>query len=171
MRRPYLALTILRHFVSILILPFTMVVLVPRWILTSGRYETDLVTGSILEVASRIAGPAIFLLGFALFAWCISLFATKGKGTLAPWDPPREFVAVGPYRYMRNPMITGVCTMILGEALFFNSRAVAVWLLIFLAINQTYFMVLEEPDLERRFGEAYGRYKASVPRWIPRIRK
>jgi protein-S-isoprenylcysteine O-methyltransferase Ste14 len=65
-------------------------------------------------------------------------------------------------------MITGVLTMLVGEALFHGSRAVAIWAAIFVVINQIYFMLLEEPGLEQRFGAAYVEYKSAVPRWIPR---
>lgn len=82
--------------------------------------------------------------------------------------PTRRLVAVGPYRYMRNPLITGVVTMLAGEALFYCSREIAIWVVTFIAINQIYFVLLEEPGLERRFGAAYLEYTSAVPRWIPR---
>lgn len=65
-------------------------------------------------------------------------------------------------------MITGVVTMLLGETLFLGSRVVGIWAATFIAINQIYFMVSEEPGLERRFGTAYIEYKSAVPRWLPR---
>ena len=67
-----------------------------------------------------------------------------------------------------RPMITGVVTMLAGEALFHGSREIAIWVVTFTAINQIYFVLLEEPGLERRFGAAYLEYKSAVPRWIPR---
>ena len=160
---------ILRHLLSILLLPFVAVVIVPRWLLRAwSASDTRWVDGTVAAAFAHIAGVAVFLCGFALFAWCVSLFAHVGEGTLAPWDPPRRLVAVGPYRYLRNPMITGVVTMLLGETLFLGSRVVGIWAATFIAINQTYFLLSEEPGLERRFGAAYVEYKAAVPRWIPR---
>ncbi|HVG46255.1 MAG TPA: isoprenylcysteine carboxylmethyltransferase family protein [Longimicrobium sp.] len=160
---------ILRHLLSILLLPFVMVVVVPRWIVVSrAASDTRWAGGTALGWLGRGAGALLFLAGFGLFAWCVALFARVGQGTLAPWDPTRRLVAVGPYRYMRNPMISGVLAMISGEALLLGSRAVAWWGAAFLAINQVYFLVLEEPGLARRFGEGYLRYKAAVPRWLPR---
>lgn len=100
----------------------------------------------------------------------MSLFARVGRGTLAPWDPTRHLVAAGPYRCVRNPMISGVALMLLGEAAFWGSRAVGLWAASFLAINHLYFVLSEEPGLERRFGQEYRTYKAEVPRWIPRLR-
>ena len=93
-----------------------------------------------------------------------------GKGTLAPWDPTKELVAAGPYRYVRNPMISAVASMLLGEALFHLSLVFAIWLCVFVTINHVYFLLLEEPGLEKRFGDSYRAYKQNVPRWIPRIR-
>jgi protein-S-isoprenylcysteine O-methyltransferase Ste14 len=160
---------VLRHLLSILLLPFVMVVIVPRWLLRAwAASDTHWPDGTVTALAGHIAGVVIFLGGFALFAWCVSLFARVGQGTLAPWDPTKRLVAIGPYQYMRNPMITGVVTMLAGEALFHGSRVIAIWAATFVAINQIYFMLLEEPGLEWRFGAAYLEYKSAVPRWIPR---
>jgi protein-S-isoprenylcysteine O-methyltransferase Ste14 len=112
----------------------------------------------------------LFLGGLGLFVGSVGLFARVGRGTLAPWDPTRNLVAVGPYRYVRNPMISGVALMLLGEALFWSSTAVGLWAGGFLIINHVYFILAEEPGLEQRFGDAYRDYKAHVPRWIPRAR-
>ena len=160
---------ILRHLLAILLLPFVMVVVVPRWIATTqAASDTRWAGDTALAWLGRGAGALLFLAGFGLFAWCVALFGRVGQGTLAPWDPTRRLVAVGPYRYMRNPRITGVLAMIGGEALLLGSWRVAAWLAVFFVINQVYFLILEEPGLERRFGEGYLRYKAAVPRWLPR---
>jgi protein-S-isoprenylcysteine O-methyltransferase Ste14 len=157
---------LLRHLLSVLILPFTVVVLVPRWLLA----DADAGGSSPAAWLMRAAGAAVFLAGFALFAWCVSLFARVGRGTLAPWDPTQALVAVGPYRHVRNPMITGVATMLVGEALFWRSGALAAWAAAFVVINHLYFTLSEEPGLERRFGEPYREYRRTVPRWLPRLR-
>jgi protein-S-isoprenylcysteine O-methyltransferase Ste14 len=160
---------ILRHLLSILLLPFVMVVIVPRLLLrTLSRSDTRWIDGSVAAASAHIAGIVIFLCGFALFAWCVSLFARIGEGTLAPWDATRRLVAVGPYRHVRNPMISGVLTMLVGESIFLGSRVIALWTATFFVINNIYFLISEEPGLERRFGAAYREYKAAVPRWLPR---
>jgi protein-S-isoprenylcysteine O-methyltransferase Ste14 len=163
-------LRILRHLLAILLLPFVMVVVVPRWLVLGAAGDTRWDVAQPLAWLGRGAGALLFAAGFALFAWCVSLFARVGEGTLAPWDPTRRMVAVGPYRYLRNPMISGVLAMIAGEALLLGSRALGWWFAAFLAINQVYFVVLEEPGLEARFGAEYRRYKAAVPRWLPRLK-
>jgi protein-S-isoprenylcysteine O-methyltransferase Ste14 len=115
-----------------------------------------------------VAGSALIGVGLLLMHRTISLFARVGEGTLAPWDPTRRMVVQGPYRHVRNPMISGVLAILLGEAILLGSLGVLVWFGAFFAINALWMPVVEEPGLERRFGEDYLRYKRAVPRWIPR---
>lgn len=162
---------IVRHALSILILPATVVILVPRWLLGSlHAIDTRWNVGSAWAWLGPILGVPIFAAGLALFAWCVVLFANVGRGTLAPWDPTRELVAVGPYRHVRNPMISAVATMLAGETLFFGSGVLAAWLVAFVLINHAYFLLSEERGLTRRFGRSYDAYRSAVPRWIPRRR-
>ncbi|HEX3068855.1 MAG TPA: isoprenylcysteine carboxylmethyltransferase family protein, partial [Thermoanaerobaculia bacterium] len=75
----------------------------------------------------------------------------------------------GPYRYVRNPMIAGVILIIIAESLLFRSLSLAEWAAAFFVINAIYFPLIEEPQLESRFGEEYRRYKRHVRRFVPRI--
>lgn len=161
-------LMLLRHLLAILVLPFVMTIVIPRWIARGYGLVTSWPTEATL-VLGRIAGAACLLAGLTLFLWCLYLFAARGKGTLAPWDPPKKLVVTGPYRYVRNPMISGVLMILAGEALFHGSTSLGLWMLTFFLLNQIYFLIYEEPNLEARFGEEYRRYKSSVPRWIPRL--
>lgn len=162
-------LTALRHVVAVLLLPVVMSVVVPSWLLT--RYalvDTRWPAGSALAWIMRALGASVLFAGLGLFSWCLLLFARVGRGTLAPWDPTQRLVAVGPYRYVRNPMISGVAAVLAGEVLVTGSRILALWLVLFVTFNYAYFVLVEEPGLERRFGVPYREYKARVPRWIPR---
>ncbi|SRR6266545_6910872 len=99
----------LRHLLSILLLPFLVVVGVPLWLLnTFAAADSRWAGNSLIMWLSHAVGAVVILLGFALFSWCVSLFARVGHGTLAPWNPTRNLVAIGPYRFVRNPMISGV---------------------------------------------------------------
>jgi len=154
-----------RHLRDILLLPFTMSVVVPYFI-----YNPQRPLLPAYDLLLKISGLAIGLLGIFMLLYTISLFGRFGKGTLAPWSPTQKLVVVGPYRYCRNPMITGVFFILAGEACFFNSVDILWWAGLFFIINTIYFILKEEPDLEERFGEEYRVYKQNVPRWIPKLR-
>jgi protein-S-isoprenylcysteine O-methyltransferase Ste14 len=161
----------LRHLLSILLLPFVVVVIVPYLLLTTfANIDTRWGNASLSALLPRAVGTISMIGGLTLFGWCVSLFMRVGKGTLAPWDPTRNLVAKGPYRFVRNPMIWGVALMVLGEALIWGSWMMGVWACVFFLINHIYFVLSEEPGLERRFGDHYRAYKADVPRWIPWLR-
>ena len=164
-------LVMLRHLLAILLLPFLVVIVVPYWLLTTFvAGDTRWGDGSLIVWLPRSAGAVFIIVGLVLFSWCISLFARVGQGTLAPWDPTHNLVAVGPYRFVRNPMISAVALMLIGQALLWGSWMMGIWACVFVFINHSYFVLSEEPGLERRFGENYRVYKANVPRWVPRLR-
>jgi protein-S-isoprenylcysteine O-methyltransferase Ste14 len=126
--------------------------------------------GANVEPLTAVLGAVLMAAGVALAVWTWRLFATVGRGTLAPWDPTSKLVVRGPYRYVRNPMITGVAVILAGEALFFRSWGIAIELAVFVVVNAIYFPLVEEPGLRRRFGADYEEYCARVPRWLPRVR-
>ncbi len=106
--------------------------------------------------------------GALLAGICVAAFVTTGRGTPAPFDPPREFVASGPYRYVRNPMYIGGAAVILGAGLAFSSPSIVLLALAFLLIMHLFVVILEEPSLAGKFGAGYQRYSQSVPRWLIR---
>ena len=160
--------TIARHLVAIAALPFTVTVLVPLWIARRLPAPVRLPAAPI-EWAVAIAGLAPIAVGLLLFAATLRLFVTVGRGTLAPWDPPKHLVVRGPYRYVRNPMISGVLFVLFGEALVLRSWPHLQWALFFLVINLVYIPLFEEPQLAERFGEPYREYQRHVGRFIPRL--
>ena len=157
-----------RHLLSIAALPFTVTVLVPWWL--AQRDGVSFRVGhTALEIATQVAGCGVLVIGLMLFAASLRQFIVRGRGTLAPWDPPKHLVVEGPYRYVRNPMISGVLFIVSGEAMILLSGSHAVWALIFLIINAIYIPISEEPGLRQRFGASYDTYCANVGRLIPRI--
>ena len=162
---------VLRHALAICLLPGTVVVLVPAlivWQSASVSVGWDL--PNALALVPIVLGTALLAVGGFLVAWTIALFARVGRGTLAPWDPTAKLVVEGPYRHVRNPMISGVLFLLLGEAALLGSPALLVWFVVVAAVNAIYMPLVEEPGLVRRFGAAYERYCAAVPRWLPRPR-
>ena len=159
----------LRHLLSIAILPFTVAVAVPLWI--ARRYGVEPALGSgVLAWGLQLLGLGLLALGLVFFTASLRRFAADGRGTLAPWDPPRALVVRGPYRYVRNPMISGVVLVLFGESLALLSFPHAAWAAFFLALNLVYIPLIEEPQLEERFGAAYVEYCRNVPRVLPRLR-
>lgn len=104
--------------------------------------------------------------GALVAAACIATFVTIGQGTPAPFDPPRQFVARGPYRYVRNPMYLGAAAVLLGAGLYISSPSVVLLAPGFLFLMHLFVVLHEEAALAARFGDDYSRYKASVNRWL-----
>jgi protein-S-isoprenylcysteine O-methyltransferase Ste14 len=158
-----------RHARAIALLPGTAAVVVPAVILIAGDGpNVGWGLDGVLAAVPVLVGAAFVAAGLSMWAWTVRLFARIGKGTLAPWDPTRHLVVEGPYRVVRNPMITAVLGVLLGEAILVGSVGIGIWCAVFVAINWAYFVLVEEPGLERRFGDEYRAYKRRVPRWIPR---
>ncbi|MGF7117153.1 methyltransferase family protein [Methanobacterium oryzae] len=111
----------------------------------------------------------MIFLGLLFVSYTNKSFLKIGKGTLAPWDPPKKLVIGGAYRHVRNPMISGVLMIVLGEALIFASIELFLLFILFFIVNHIYFVYSEEPGLIKRFGRDYIEYKKNVPRWIPRL--
>jgi len=154
---------------TIIILPGTALVFIPLtivWLTAASRWAAS---WSGIGTASFWIGVLLLCAGLTLAVWTVTLFMHFGQGTPAPWDPPKKLVVRGPYRYVRNPMITSVMFMLLAEALLFRSWPLAGWLIIFFLANAIYFPLVEERGLKKRFGEDYLQYQANVPRWFPRM--
>ena len=155
---------------AIIILPGTALVFVPAAILIVAKNT---------NFSHQLAGPGQLLfwpalmaasLGFGFAVWTVKLFIKIGEGTPAPWDPPQKLVVRGPYRHVRNPMITSVLIMLFAEATLLQSWPITLWMVLFFIANAVYFPLFEEKGLEKRFGDDYREYCAHVPRWIPRLR-
>jgi protein-S-isoprenylcysteine O-methyltransferase Ste14 len=116
-----------------------------------------------------VLGVGLIACGVGLVVWTVGLFVREGEGTLAPWDPTAKLVVRGPYRHVRHPMIGGVATILLGEAVLLGSTAVAGWLVAVVTVNAVYLPLVEERGLVRRFGSDYEVYRANVPRFVPRL--
>ena len=106
------------------------------------------------------------LVGFAMLVWCAREFYVAGKGTLAPWTPPRHLVTTGLYRYSRNPMYIAVTIMLGGWALAFASSTIAIYAGFMIGAFHLRVVYGEEPWLARTHGAAWDEYRARVPRWL-----
>lgn len=160
----------LNHLRAILFLPFMVTLVIPSVLVFLGGVNFAWATTAPLNWIIAVASITFVACGLLLLVKTIALFVREGQGTLAPWDPTRKLVVRGIYRHVRNPMISGVISILLGEALLLGSTGVVGWLLFFVLANLIYIPFVEEVSLESRFGADYARYKQNVPRWIPRWR-
>ena len=121
--------------------------------------------------ALRYLAFPLWLVSGAAVLWCFWDFTFKGRGTPAPMDPPKELVAVGLYRFVRNPMYVAGVLALIGWALWSPSLPLILAPFLFFAATHTFVTLYEEPTLRVKFGAAYEEYLRRVPRWIPQIRK
>lgn len=118
----------------------------------------------------QIAGIIVGSTGTAVALWCIFTFATIGKGTPAPFDPPLRLVIRGPYCFVRNPMYIGAALALAGAALFYKSALLLAYAAAFLVVCHLFVLAYEEPTLRRTFGSEYEAYCRRVRRWRPSAR-
>ena len=159
----------IRLFLGLLALPINVLIIIPAILIW---FSADSAWGAFPR--SNFSWPlwlgGLFSAGgLALMVWTVTDFFKSGEGTPAPWDPPQKLVVNGPYRYVRNPMISGAIMVLFAETLIIHSWALAAWLVFFIFANMIYLPFKEEPGLEKRFGDDYHFYKENVPRWIPRL--
>jgi protein-S-isoprenylcysteine O-methyltransferase Ste14 len=151
----------LRTVLFTLLVPGTVLGLVPLALIASTlwpRFDLG---------AAHLLGFAPLLPGVAMIIWCFVDFGRRGRGTPAPYDPPRQLVVVGLYKYVRNPQYIGVILVAVSEAVL-PGRILLFGYTVFLAVGYHLFVrFYEEPTLRRKFGEAYVHYCAAVSRWLP----
>ena len=145
-------------------------VLIWGWLALTVR-RWDVILGGPLPQSLASIGIAVMIAGGVLAGICIGLFIGPGKGTPAPFDPPRAFVATGPYRWVRNPMYIGGAGVLLGLGLWLRSPGIVGLTVIFLAVFHFFVVLYEEPTLRRQFGDSYESYLGRVRRWWPTIPK
>ena len=147
-----------RAVLAFLALPAVVGGLVPWLLLSSDRWRAE---------GTWLGWPILFL-SAAVLLWCVRDFYKIGKGTLAPWDPPKRLVVVGLYRFVRNPMYIGVLGWVAGWSLIAGSPVLGVYNIVLVIAFHLRVVFYEEPVLTREFGNDWIQYSAAVHRWLPR---
>ena len=163
----YRQVTAWKHARAVLLLPCMNTVLIPAGLIAYFADAGSMALSSVALIAMPVA-VVLLAAGLTLVIRSISLFVTRGDGTLAPWDPTRKLVTVDIYRYSRNPMKLGLFLILIGECLLLESLALCVWASVFVVANVGYIRWFEEPGLRQRFGQSYDDYCRSVSRWLGR---
>ncbi len=153
---------LLRNLFFTILHPGLVAGLIPYWILgnkAANSFAKPLHSHQYL-------GILLFITGSVVLFNCIIRFAVEGRGTLSPADPTKRLVITGLYRYSRNPMYVGVMMILIGEAIFFQSGDLWIYLSCVFVFFNLFIMLIEEPRLRRDFGEDYYQYCQKVRRWV-----
>ena len=151
----------LRALVFTVVVPGTVTVLIPSWILGPERQFPQLWN------LTSLVGLLLFSLGAAVYFRCLWEFAARGRGIPLPIDHPKQLVVSGLYRYVRNPMYVGVLMLLLGEVMIFRSLDLLIYTAAWFIFVHLNVVIWEERLLRHKFGDSYTRYRGSVRRWIP----
>ncbi len=122
----------------------------------------------VLPAWTQVLGVILMALGGTLALACVGTFIVRGRGTPAVFDAPRDFVAAGPYKHVRNPMYIGGWSVLVGFGLLLNSLSVLLLSLTWLLFFHGVVVLYEEPQLRNKFGATYEDYCNTVHRWIPK---
>lgn len=152
---------ILNTAIFTVLVPGTVAVMIPRWLLGGFSRPQD-------GVLTWLGALAV-VVGSAIYFRCAWEFAVRGLGTPAPIAPTKYLVTTALHRHVRNPMYIGVGMVILGQAALFRSLHVLEYAAAMLLTAHVFVVLYEEPTLRRQFGESYEEYRRHVPRWLPRI--
>jgi len=148
-----------------LFIGFVLVYLPARFLSWSG------IVAPATSAAPQVAGMIMVTIGTAIALWCVFTFVFIGKGTPAPFDPPRRLVIRGPYRFVRNPMYIGAGMTLAGAGLFYEALSIFIYTGIFFLITHLFVVLYEEPTLRKTFGADYETYFGRVSRWLPKRSK
>ncbi len=122
-----------------------------------------------MPISFYIAIP-ILVVGTLVTGWSIIHFL-KVKGTPVPVNPPPRLVTTGPYAYTRNPMLTGIFILLFGIGIMVGSISLTfIFTPLFILVNTWELKEIEEPELVRRLGDEYTKYRNIIPMYIPKIR-
>lgn len=150
----------LRALLAFLMVPVVVAGIVPFMIASYDPFKAN----------GNISGLLILGIGLFILLWCVRDFYVSGKGTLAPWDPPKNLVTVGLYRYVRNPMYVGVLLILTGWTIATASPIVLGFSLFMCTAFYFRVKIHEEPWAEKTFADEWLKYKQNVPRWLPQIK-
>lgn len=154
----------LKTIIATIVVPGAACVLAPYLILKASLVSLAPQFNLLQLIAILVA-----LFGLSMMIWVSTAFVRHGRGTPIPFDPPTQLVRQGLYKYVRNPMYLGAFLVLTAESVYFRSLWILLYTVCLWIVLHTFIVVIEEPQLKRRFGGAYEEYLELVPRWIPRF--
>jgi len=119
---------------------------------------------------SQIIAYLLLTIGAGLTCWTGFQFR-KARGTPVPVNPPQELIVNGPYKLIRNPMLTGVFLLMFGLGFLMHSLSlVLVFTPLYALAHAWELKQIEEPELAMRFGDEFLAYRKRTPMFFPGIR-
>ncbi len=151
---------------------FLFAFLVISFIIIAVQVDKFLGFGDILPLfLSLILSPLFFVVAIILIGWSVLTFL-RAKGTPVPLNPPPRLVTTGPYAHVRNPMLTGVFSLLFGiGALLGSGSLLFIITPIFILINVWELKAIEEPELVKRLGQEYVEYRKKTPMFFPNLKR
>jgi protein-S-isoprenylcysteine O-methyltransferase Ste14 len=116
---------------------------------------------------SAVSGLLFIIVGWLFANWTVKAQFSLGKGTPIPLMATQKLIVKGPYTYCRNPMTLGTAVFYLGVAIWLGSISAIGLGLVYPVGILIYIKLVEERELEERFGSEYLEYKQRTPFLIP----
>lgn len=157
----------IRALLFTLLVPGTVALWIPQRMLGARAMQPAWWQIGWALVVAGSAGYLAALLKFVAARGTPMIFFGRALRSLVG-EEPQALVQRGLYRYTRNPMYVSVIAAILGQALLYASRDVAVYGVCVMAVFHIVVTLVEEPHLRRREGAAFEEYCRQVPRWLGR---
>ena len=124
-----------------------------------------------LSPINIILSIPFLIIGVIILSWSLLHFIKK-QGTPVPLAPPPKLIISGPYKYVRNPLLSGLFILLFGVGTLLNSISIIfIFNPLFISVNILELKTIEEPELEKRFGKEYFEYKKKTPMFIPWFKK
>ncbi|MPW24275.1 isoprenylcysteine carboxyl methyltransferase [Alkalibaculum sp. M08DMB] len=150
---------LIKAVIAFLYLPGVIAFLVPVIIAIYDPWRSSFISIGVLVIIN----------GLLVLIWCVRDFYISGRGTLAPWEPPKKLIVIGLYRFVRNPMYIGVLILVLGWSILFSSPLLVLYMFILAISFHIRTVKYEEPYLKEQFKDEWELYRRKVPRWFPKI--
>ncbi|NWG03908.1 MAG: hypothetical protein HXY44_13740 [Syntrophaceae bacterium] len=122
-------------------------------------------------LTNPVIGLIFMIVGWLFANWTVKIQFSIGRGTPIPLMATHKLIVEGPYAYCRNPMTLGTDFFYLGVAIWLGSLSAVGLSLVYPIGILIYIKLIEEKELEERFGAEYLAYKRDTPFLIPRLWK
>ena len=134
-----------------------LVALLAQWLAPMPIFATTAIAVAL--------GLSLAVVAIAVARWGRRTMTAAGTN-VRPTRPATTIVTTGPFRFSRNPLYVSLTLLYLGLTTAVNTWWGLVLLVPLLATMHFGVVLREERYLERKFGDSYREYRASVRRYV-----